>query len=72
MNNHKLKFSITSEDIYNKFSENEKSKINNIKITKAELINNETVIIECMLLTEPVINSKYIYKLIGEGNIQLD
>ncbi len=72
MNNYKLQFALTSEDIRNKLSEDDRKKFNDIKITNVYLADDETVIVECMVSSEPIKSTECIYKLIGDGYVRLD
>ena len=72
MNNYKLQFSLTSKDIRNKLSEDDKKKFDNIKITNAYLADDETVIVECIISSDPIKSSECVYKLIGDGCVRLD
>lgn len=72
MNNYKLQFALTSEDIRNKLSEDDKKKFNNVKITNVYLADDETAIVECMVSSDPIKSSECVYKLIGDEYIRLD
>ena len=72
MNNYKLQFALTSEDIRNKLSEDDRKKFNDVKITNAYLADDETVIVECMVLSKPIKSTECVYKLIGDGYVRLD
>lgn len=72
MNNYKLQFALTSEDIRNKLSEDDRKKFNDVKITNAYLADDETVIVECMVSSNPIKSSECIYKLVGDGCVRLD
>lgn len=72
MNNYKLQFSLTSEDIRNRLSEDDRKKFNNIKITNVYLADDETAIIECMVSSNPIKSTECVYKLIGDGYVRLD
>lgn len=72
MNNYKLQFALTSEDIRNKLSEDDRKKFNDVKITNAYLADDETVIVECMVSSEPIKSTECVYKLIGDGYVRLD
>lgn len=72
MNNYKLQFALTSEDIRNKLSEDDRKKFNDVKITNAYLADDETVIVECMVSSNPIKSLECVYKLIGDGYIRLD
>ena len=72
MNNYKLQFALTSEDIRNKLSEDDRKKFNDVKITNVYLADDETVIVECMVSSEPIKSTECIYKLIGDGYVRLD
>ncbi len=72
MNNYKLQFALTSEDIRNKLSEDDRKKFNDVKITNAYLADDETVIVECMVSSNHIKSLECVYKLIGDGYIRLD
>lgn len=72
MNNYKLQFALTSEDIRNKLSEDDRKKFNDVKITNVYLADDETVIVECMVSSEPIKSTECVYKLIGDGYVRLD
>ena len=72
MNNYKLQFALTSEDIRNKLSEDDRKKFNDVKITNAYLADDETVIVECMVSSNPIKSLECVYKLIGDGYVRLD
>ena len=72
MNNYKLQFALTSEDIRNKLSEDDRKKFNDVKITNAYFADDETVIVECMVSSNPIKSSECIYKLVGDGCVRLD
>lgn len=72
MNNYKLQFALTSEDIRNKLSEDDRKKFNDVKITNAYLADDETVIVECMVSSNPIKSLECVYKLIGDGYVRLN
>ena len=72
MNNYKLQFELTSEDIRNKLSEDDRKKFNDVKITNVYLADDETVIVECMVSSNPIKSLECVYKLIGDGYVRLD
>ena len=72
MNNYKLQFALTSEDIRNKLSEDDRKKFNDVKITNVYLADDETAIVECMVSSKPINSTECVYKLIGDGYVRLD
>ena len=68
MNNYKLQFALTSEDIRNKL----RKKFNDVKITNVYLADDETAIVECMVSSKPIKSTECVYKLIGDGYVRLD
>ena len=72
MNNYKLQFALTSEDIRNKLSEDDRKKFNDVKITNEYLADDETAIVECMVSSKPIKSTECVYKLIGDGYVRLD
>lgn len=72
MNNYKLQFALTSEDIRNKLSEDDRKKFNDVKITNVYLADDETAIVECMVSSKPIKSIECVYKLIGDGYVRLD
>ena len=72
MNNYKLQFALTSEDIRNKLSEDDRKKFNDVKITNVYLADDETAIVECMVSSTPIKSTECVYKLIGDGYVRLD
>lgn len=70
MSNYKFTVSIDAEDIYNKLSPEQKDKINNIKITNVQLLQDKYVYIECLALEKDIEELPLFQKLIGDWSIR--
>lgn len=71
--NYKLNFFITSDDIRNKLSSNDREKYKYIKFTDATVCDKQ-VCISCVLLEEPITNDEkaYLFSSIPNNSFSLN
>ena len=63
MSNYKFKLLIHPKDIYDNLIPEQKKLLNNVQITKATLLDNGAVEIDCLALESEVIESSYLQVL---------
>lgn len=68
MKNYKYKFKIEKNDVYNALPSDVKNQCKELKITNAKLLSNGDIEIECLALTDEIIECPYLYKLFINAN----
>ena len=69
MSNYKFKLAIDAADIYNKLLPEQKELFQNVKITNVELLQDKYVYIECLALTNEIIERNCCQRLLTSNYI---
>ena len=69
MSNYRFRLVIEPEDIYNRLLPEQKEQFKKIEITDATLLNDGTVILECLALEDKIGEYPNLQRLLGDGYV---
>ena len=72
MCNYKIKLKISPNDIFNKLSYNDKKRFNSIEILNTTLLQEGSVIIECLISENKIKDTEYLQHLFSDGDLIIE